>query len=121
MLKHEVHFLGRYFFRCDDEIAFVLTIFVIYYYHELSFANILNCLFDCIHRDLLFDYLQVDKLFLLILFSIRELRELEDRAEVAVAYGVCAILCDPLTERECKGTKKNAHTQAREVFLSFCL
>ena len=117
MLEHEVDFLGCYLLGSDNEIALVLTVFVIYENHEFTFADILTGLLNCIHRDLLFDYLQVDKLFLLILFPIRELRELEDRAEVAVAYGVCAILCDPLTERECKGTKKNAHTQVSEHFL----
>ena len=50
MLEHEVHFLGGYLLCSDDKITFILTIFIIHHNHELTFANIFDCFFNCIHH-----------------------------------------------------------------------
>jgi hypothetical protein len=48
MPSHEIHGLGRHVLRGDDEIAFVLTIFVIDKDDELPLRDVPNGVFDAV-------------------------------------------------------------------------
>ena len=52
MLEHEVHLLGSDLLGGDDEIAFVLTVFVVDDDDEFSFAEVLHGVFYAVDDDL---------------------------------------------------------------------
>ena len=48
VLKHEVDFLRGDLFGGNDEVAFVLAVFVVDNNEELAFAEVFDRFFDCV-------------------------------------------------------------------------
>ena len=46
VFQHEVDLLGRYLLCRDDEVTFVFTVFVIDYYHEFAFTEVVESFLD---------------------------------------------------------------------------
>ena len=70
MFGHEIDGLGRHVLRGHDEIAFILTIFVIDEDDELPLLDVPNCLFDAVkgsgHRISIFNgYCSMDDQFII--------------------------------------------------------
>ena len=54
VFKHEVYLLGSDFLGSDNDIAFILAVFVIYHYHHLALAEVADGIFDIIEIYFLF-------------------------------------------------------------------
>ena len=53
MFQHEIYFFRGNQFCSHYQVAFILAVFVVYDDDEFSFAEIFDCLFNCIQFDFL--------------------------------------------------------------------
>ena len=66
MFKHEIHLFGGYLFCGNNQVAFILAVFVIHNDDKFTFLEIFYCIFDAIESIVFHTYIynNVKSLFL---------------------------------------------------------